>query len=89
MSVLLITYDLCKPGQNYAALWAYIKQFSHMPLSESSYAIQTSLTPADVGAQIRQLIDESDQAYVINLTMPYWGFGPTDVHDWLNAKLTF
>jgi hypothetical protein len=41
MSVLLVTYDLNKPGQNYEELKKYIDKFDWARLSESSYAIET------------------------------------------------
>lgn len=87
MSVLLITYDLQKPGQDYTDLLAKIRSFNWAMLSESSYAIQTDLTPEAVYALLRPFMDANDQLYAIALKRPYMGFGPTAVNDWLENNL--
>jgi hypothetical protein len=89
MAVLLITYDLRTPGQNYPDLLKYIKSFAFARLSESSYAIETNLSPDTVQARVRQLIDANDHVYVVNLKRPYSGFGPKEVNDWLTDNLPF
>lgn len=87
MAVLLITYDLQKPGQSYDELLEYIKQHAWARLSESSYAIRTSATPSTVCAKVRQYVDTNDTVYVITLNRPYSGFGPNDVNSWLDENL--
>ena len=87
MSVLLITYDLKRPGQDYPDLLKYIKGHAWARLSESSYAIETSLSPSAVLAQARKFIDANDTIFVITLTSPWDGFGPKDVIEWLQKRL--
>jgi hypothetical protein len=87
VSVLLITYDLKKPGQDYANVLAYIKSFAWAHLSESTYAIETALDASSVYNGIRQLMDENDQVYVVQLAYPFAGFGPPLVNDWLTSRL--
>ncbi|PWK52837.1 hypothetical protein [Pleionea mediterranea] len=88
MAVLLVTYDLNKPGQKHLELLKKIKDFSSWAcLSESSYAIKTNASASEVFDALRHYIDDSDTLYVINLKKPYSGFGPKDVNDWLDNNL--
>lgn len=54
MAVLLVTYDLAKPGQNYEDLLEYLKGFAWARLSESSYAIKTDLQPQVIADNARR-----------------------------------
>ena len=87
MSVLLITYDLKKPGQDYTDFMKIIKDYSWARLSESSYSIETAESPKAVYEKLSPHIDENDQLYIINLKKPYWGLGPKAVNDWLSQHL--
>ena len=60
MSVLLVTYDLNKPGQDYTDLLKVIKRHSWAKLSESSYAVETDLTPHQLYSQLEPYLDSSD-----------------------------
>lgn len=88
MSVLLITYDLKKPGQDYSDLLKYIKGHAWARLSESSYAIKTSKSVETVYDEVRQSMDADDFVYVINLKRPYVGYGKKTVNEWLEKHLT-
>ena len=48
MAVLLVTYDLNKPGKDYNDLLKTIKSYAWARLSESSYAIKTDQSPQQV-----------------------------------------
>jgi hypothetical protein len=88
MSILLITYDLHKPGQDYTDLLAKIKSGGNWArLSESSYAVRTAYSPEQVYNQLKPYLDANDNLYVITLTRPYYGQGPTDVNSWLAQNL--
>lgn len=87
MAVLLVTYDLKAPGQDYADFHKVIKSFSWARLSESSYAIDTTLTPQNVYEQLRSHMDTNDNVYVIMLTRPHCGYGPKEVNEWLEKHL--
>jgi hypothetical protein len=88
MSVKLVTYDLDKPGQDYTDLLKEIKKFSWARLSESSYAIETDLTPNQLYTRFKPYVDGNDTIYVITLTAPYFGWGPKEVNEWLDRHLT-
>ena len=90
MAVLLVTYDLNSPGQKHAKVLEKIKSCGGWArLSESSYAITTSLTPSQVYSQFENLIDANDTIWIITLKKPYSGFGSKTVIDWLDNSLTY
>jgi hypothetical protein len=90
MAVLLITYDLNSPGQNYKPVLDFIKSHDAWArLSESCYAVRTEAGPAAVRDAIRAHMDPSDYVYVITLKQPYSGFGPVKVNEWLDSNLTY
>ena len=87
MAVLLVTYDLNKPGQDYSDFIDTFKKYPWARLSESSYAIETSKTPQIIYDELAPNMDKNDQVYIITLSKPFWGLGPEDVNKWLSANL--
>ena len=88
MSVILITYDLNSPGQNYEKLVGKIKKFDAWArLSESSYAVRTDLAPTRIFEILKPYVDPNDQIYLINLTRPFAGQGSEEVNKWLADNL--
>lgn len=87
MAVLLVTYDLNRPGQEYKDFYETLETFSPMKLSESSYAINTLLTPNDIYRKFKDLLDKNDFFYVIHLFKPIAGQGNEGVNSWLEANL--
>jgi hypothetical protein len=57
-------------------------------LSESSYAIDSSLTPQQIYTKFKPLLDSNDTLWVITLKHPYYGQGDQQVINWLDASLT-
>jgi hypothetical protein len=88
MSVLLVTYDLNKPGKDYTDVLKEIRKFSWAKLSESSYAVETDLSPQQLYNRLSPYLDATDTLYVIELHLPYHGQGPKEVNDWLAKRLT-
>lgn len=89
MAILLVTYDLSRPGSDRRGLLETIHSYAWAQLSESSYALKTEQTPQQVFDTLRPFLDPNDNLYVINLKRPYAGFGPGDVNTWLDDKLPF
>ena len=87
MSVLLITYDLNKPGQDYSDFIDTFKKYAWAKLSESSYAIKTSKSPSTIRKELSPHMDKNDHVYVITLSKPYSGWGPEKVNEWLDENL--
>jgi hypothetical protein len=85
--VLLITYDLKKPGQNYTALHEEIKKagtwWHHL---ESTWLIETSQTPQQWFARLAPHIDQNDHILIIEVKKNYWGWLPPKAWEWLNGR---
>jgi len=87
MAVLLVTYDLNKPGQDYSDFINAFKQYAWAKLSESSYAIETAKSPSTIYNELSPHMDKNDHVYIISLSNPYWGYGPEKVNEWLEKNL--
>ncbi len=87
MPVLIITYDLNDPGQNYHDVLDFIKSYPWAKLSESSYAIETNKSPNTIFNRISKFLDKNDTLYVITLRVPWNGQGSKKVIDWLRKRL--
>ena len=73
MNVLLITYDLKKPGQDYTDFHKFIKSYGAWArLSESSYTVQTDEDPSTVYNKLAPHMDKN---------------GPKEVNEWLDQHL--
>lgn len=85
--VLLISYDLRRPGQNYTQLYEAIKSYEwwwhHL---ESTWIIQTDQQPGDVYSHLANYIDRNDHILVVQLTRNFQGWLPQQAWDWLNAR---
>lgn len=87
MPVLLVTYDLKKPGQDYSDFLDVVKSNAWARLSESSYAVKTTDSPKTLYNKLFPHMDANDQVYIVTLTSPYWGLGPEKVNQWLSQHL--
>lgn len=90
MSVLLVSYDLNRPGQNYAGLIQAIERYTHCKALYSMYFIDTAEDPATVRDKLMKLIDKGDQLYVMRLRK-HWAAAKKDgCTDWLqNSSRTW
>ncbi|MGV3654318.1 MAG: hypothetical protein ACO1N5_08870 [Noviherbaspirillum sp.] len=86
MAVMLVTYDLYQPGQNYPRLIKAIQTYPWARLSDTSYAIATSDSPAAVLEHLRPYVSDATNLYVLSLRKPYAGYGPEAVNDWLEES---
>lgn len=86
---ILITYDLNKEVSRPPIVKEIKDLGSWARLSESSYAVNTSLTAEQVFNKLKPLIDSNDNLYIITLKQPWSGFGPKDVNEWLNKNLSY
>ena len=87
MAILLVTYDLNKPGQDYKDFIEAFKKYEWARLSESSYAIETTKSPETIYNELVPHIDKDDRVYIITLTRPLWYWGSKKVNEWLEARL--
>jgi hypothetical protein len=89
MSVLLVTYDLKKPGQDYTDFLNVVRSNGWARLSESSYAVDTNESPSSLHNKLRQHLDANDQLYIITLKKPHSGYGPKEANEWLDQHLPY
>jgi hypothetical protein len=86
--IILITYDLNKPGKDYSDLYAAIdglRGSKHHPL-ESIWLLDTDSTPKQVANILKDVIDTNDSLLVIRLQKDYGGWLTQDSWDWLNGR---
>ena len=88
MGVFIATYDLNKEVTRPPVLKTIRETWNYARLSESSYAVEAANADA-IYDKLRPLLDENDNLFVIPLRKPYRGWGPKEVHDWLESKLTY
>jgi hypothetical protein len=86
--VLLISYDLVNPGQNYEPLIQLIKAYGDWArLGGSAYLIYTAATPVQVRDHLRQVLDPNDKIYVgVSPAPSAWSGMPQDVTKWIHEK---
>lgn len=68
MGKYIVTYDLCKPQQNYAELINRLKLYSACRVTESCWLIVTSQTAVEIRDNLGYYIDSNDRIMVAALT---------------------
>lgn len=85
--ILLITYDLNKPGQDYTALYKEIKKagtwWHHL---DSTWIISTNLSPNEWQKRLMKHIDKNDNLLVIEVCKNYQGWLPEKAWKWLHER---
>ena len=85
--ILLITYDLNRPGQNYNDLYKEIKKagtwWHHL---DSTWIISTSSTPAQWQKRLQKHMDDNDNLLVIEVCDNYQGWLPDKAWKWLKER---
>jgi len=89
VAIFVVTYDLNKESKRPDITGLLHKSFSYAQLSESSYAIDTTLTAEAVYKVFLPLLDGNDSLYVITLKRLYYGQGLAVVNEWLEKRLTY
>ncbi len=86
--VVLISYDLKKPGKDYKKLYEGLKEIGTewWHYLESVWLLETHLTPDQISASLRPHMDNNDSLFVITLRPSYDGWLPEDAWNWLRAK---
>lgn len=88
MRVLIVSYDLVNPGQNYERLIKLIKQSgSWARLGGSAYLILTASTPVEIRDKLMAALDSNDKLFVGTAPAPAaWAGVPDDVSNWILAN---
>lgn len=85
--VHLITYDLNRPGKNYEDLYKAIKAIgTWWHYLDSTWLVETSLTPQQVWERLAPVVDKTDRVLVVKVTSSNSGWLTQEAWDWLNAR---
>ena len=90
MAALLITYDLNAPGQNYTGLHEEIKVLgtAWWHYLESTWIVQTTLTPREAAQRLKAKMDDSDNLLVLDITGDtHGGWLEKDAWEWINKNV--
>lgn len=66
--ILLVSYDLKSPGQDYVALGKLLSSVPHDRPLESLWLLKTYLPPSEWSQKIRSVIDTNDRFVVVDVT---------------------
>ena len=83
MPILLVTYDLKKPGRDYAPVHKWLKTFAYCKDLESVWLLDTNWTTEQVRDKLRELVDTNDKIFVVRLQRS-WNSLNFGCGDWLN-----
>lgn len=84
----LLTYDLCKPGQNYEGLINAIKTYNWCKIAESAWVITGATSSSEIYNRLKPKIDTNDKLFVAKLTGEATWYGePEEVTKWLKNHL--
>jgi len=88
MKILIVTYDLIDPGQNYEKLLQKIRAYEIWArLGGSSYLIVTDSSPVQVRDDLSSALDKNDKLFVGSCPVPSaWTGLPDDVSKWIQEN---
>lgn len=82
--MLLISYDLNTPGQDYSSLYEEIKKAgTWWHYLDSTWIISTDLSPNEWQRRLCQHMDVNDNLLIIEICDNYQGWLPTRAWKWL------
>jgi hypothetical protein len=84
MAILLVSYDLKKPGRNYEPVYEYLKRFTWCKGLESVWLLDTQLNPQTVREGLGALVDANDVVFVVRIARDWSSFG-FYCANWLNS----
>lgn len=90
--VILVTYDLQKPGRNYDVLYEALRKAgtSWARPVESVWLLDTGKAAEVIHDELRPHVDANDRLFVVELKPHWWGSNlPTEVMEWLRTRAGF
>lgn len=83
MAIILVTYDLKKPGRNYQPVFEYLKRFTHCKSLESVWLLDTTVALTSIRDSLKRITDDNDVIFVVRLVRE-WAASNYGCGDWLN-----
>lgn len=88
MKVLVVCYNLKKPGRDYSKLYEVLKEASNWwHYLESCWLLKTDLSPDDWSQKIKPHIDGNDYVLIIEVTANYQGWLPEKAWKWIDENI--
>lgn len=83
--MLLVTYDLKKPGRDYADLYEVLKSASSWAKpAESVWLLKTNISCSDWIEKIKKVVDSNDVVFVIKVTQTWASYNVSKkVVEWI------
>lgn len=90
MNYYLVSYDLNRPGQDYADLIAEIERSPNWakPML-SCFIVGTNENPSQLMERLRPWIDPNDWIIVIRVCKDWDGWLTNDIHDWIRTNVPY
>lgn len=90
MGLLLITYDLHRPGRNYPGLYEEIQALgpARWDCVESTWMVETDVVAKDAASRVHKAMDSNDELLVLDLkSSAWWSYGLNDeCAQWLKDR---
>lgn len=89
MAARLIAFDLKNSSGkgDYQSFHEVIRNYDHVRLSDTAYAVASDHYPKDIFAQLEPFIDPDDNLTVIALTRFYMAHHDREVLNWLELHV--
>ena len=83
MAIVLVSYDLKKPGRNYTPVHDYLKGFTYCKGLESVWLLDTTTGTDAIRDKLKTLVDANDIVFVVRLVKDWASFN-YGCGQWLN-----
>jgi CRISPR-associated endonuclease Cas2 len=86
--VLLVTYDLTKPGQEYEELYEELKKSEGWwHYLQSTWLIYTRESPKELYNRLANHLDKTDSLIIFEIKKNYYGLLPKEAWAWIQKLL--
>lgn len=84
--VFCVSYDLNRPGQSYATLFAAIKSLGdYWHYLDSTWLVESPLSAIQISEHLRKHIDSNDNLLVIGVRREYAGWLSKEAWQWIET----
>jgi len=87
MPAYVVTYDLNRPGQKYAALIAELRRLNSCYTQKSMWLVEVNQTPIQLRNALDTYLDQNDRLWVSQIFKGTWAsFNMDDAALWLDDR---
>ena len=83
MELLSVTYQIGSNEPHFVDFQTLVNEYIHKKISNSSYIIETKLSPTELYEEFRIHLNPGDTLIISKFAKPWHGHGDSDVIDWL------